>query len=546
MGIVKKIVKLFILLFVFHSVKANTIEIKNDQNVYNIKSKSSIAFVNSLKFNLDTINFTPYSEIKVKRQKGVVLLNFKISKSLIFDQLFLNATYIDSVVVFTKENGNWQKIQQRSGFMVPMENKSVKNARTTLVPLPISQNTETTFVVALCNVTKTGALGADVSAKIGLQLYTREGLSIFNTHRNMAFFVSGILFLMIVVNGGIVILGKRKSYLYLVIYNVVFLLAIIFTNGLFHELGLLNSTKFSRLFRLLMWNIAPVFYLLFGIHYLQLKKRLPNAYKLVCIILIMNVLCLIPFLFSNISLVFNLMPYLSPIAAVVLFIVALFLLKSGFVPAKFMIFASLLLFLGYAFIFMGIKFNIIPFVYTELLMVIFFMLELSVFTIAIFSDLRHSEQKNLFELQKRLDTEQALNKKNRELISANLQLLSNDTQIDSIISQSKGDFSQLKNQFKQIKNSNKNWDNIFKHFLEVEPLFFNQLSLAYPKLTNNDLKLCAFLKMNLTTKEIASINGVTEVAVSKSRNRLRKKLNMLPGEDILAFLHKNSHSKGNV
>jgi len=56
--------------------------------------------------------------------------------------------------------------------------------------------------------------------------------------------------------------------------------------------------------------------------------------------------------------------------------------------------------------------------------------------------------------------------------------------------------------------------------------FFKKLSNQYPDLSQSDLRLCAFLKMNLTTKEIAKITSKTPESVKVSRSRLRKKLGL--------------------
>ena len=70
------------------------------------------------------------------------------------------------------------------------------------------------------------------------------------------------------------------------------------------------------------------------------------------------------------------------------------------------------------------------------------------------------------------------------------------------------------------------WDDFKMHFEAVNTNFFDKLQNQYPKLTKNDLKLCAYMRMNLSSKEIAQIMNITLSAVSKSRNRLRKKMDL--------------------
>ncbi|MBQ3739334.1 MAG: tetratricopeptide repeat protein [Bacteroidales bacterium] len=77
------------------------------------------------------------------------------------------------------------------------------------------------------------------------------------------------------------------------------------------------------------------------------------------------------------------------------------------------------------------------------------------------------------------------------------------------------------------------------HFVQMNPDFYQKLLADYPKLTQNELRLCAFIKSNLSIKEIAALNGISADSVKTARKRLRKSLN-LTGEDmsLLEFLSK--------
>jgi FixJ family two-component response regulator len=53
--------------------------------------------------------------------------------------------------------------------------------------------------------------------------------------------------------------------------------------------------------------------------------------------------------------------------------------------------------------------------------------------------------------------------------------------------------------------------------------FQEDLKKRYPKLTSYDLRLCTYLKANLTTKEIATLLNITPDSVKKAKHRLRRK-----------------------
>lgn len=81
-----------------------------------------------------------------------------------------------------------------------------------------------------------------------------------------------------------------------------------------------------------------------------------------------------------------------------------------------------------------------------------------------------------------------------------------------------------------------NWEQFTQQFDQVHVEFHKRLLEQFPDLTKNDLKLCTYLRMNLSSKEIASLTFVTVRAVEVSRSRLRKRLGLDPSENLLQFI----------
>jgi DNA-binding CsgD family transcriptional regulator len=88
----------------------------------------------------------------------------------------------------------------------------------------------------------------------------------------------------------------------------------------------------------------------------------------------------------------------------------------------------------------------------------------------------------------------------------------------------------------------KNWEQFAVHFDKVHSNFLVSLKNTYPYLTASDLKLCAYLRLNLTSKEIAQIMNITIKGVELGRHRLRKKLGIQPEVNLVNFLL-NFHSE---
>ena len=67
--------------------------------------------------------------------------------------------------------------------------------------------------------------------------------------------------------------------------------------------------------------------------------------------------------------------------------------------------------------------------------------------------------------------------------------------------------------------------------------FFTRLKNKYPSLTKNEERLCAMLRLNLSSKEIASLNNTSVKAVEMGRYRLRKKCSVENNQELSGFLN---------
>lgn len=84
----------------------------------------------------------------------------------------------------------------------------------------------------------------------------------------------------------------------------------------------------------------------------------------------------------------------------------------------------------------------------------------------------------------------------------------------------------------------KQWEQFTKHFDNVHSDFLSALKNKFPGLSANELKLSAYLRMNLSTKEIAQLMNISVRGVEISRYRLRKKLQMPTEFNLFDFLLK--------
>jgi FixJ family two-component response regulator len=107
--------------------------------------------------------------------------------------------------------------------------------------------------------------------------------------------------------------------------------------------------------------------------------------------------------------------------------------------------------------------------------------------------------------------------------------LSNDPKI-------KPEMSELIKTIEKDTLIDKDWEKFELYFNQVHNSFTQSLKLRFPSLSANDIKMCSYLRMNLSTKEIASILNITTRGVEVSRYRLRKKMGLENGANIGDFL----------
>jgi tetratricopeptide (TPR) repeat protein len=80
------------------------------------------------------------------------------------------------------------------------------------------------------------------------------------------------------------------------------------------------------------------------------------------------------------------------------------------------------------------------------------------------------------------------------------------------------------------------WKEFEVRFQNVHIDFYKKLGALYPDLTPNELKLCAFMRLNMSTKEISAITYQSQNSITVARSRLRQKLGVTKDENLVMFL----------
>ena len=126
---------------------------------------------------------------------------------------------------------------------------------------------------------------------------------------------------------------------------------------------------------------------------------------------------------------------------------------------------------------------------------------------------------------------QDVDNKNRELAISTMSLIKKNEFLGNIKNELKNavDSKGLKPVIKIIDkniNNTDDWKFFQEAFNNADKNFLKKVKELHPKLTPNDLKLCAYLRLNLTSKEIAPLLNISPRSVEVKRYRLRKKMNL--------------------
>ena len=78
----------------------------------------------------------------------------------------------------------------------------------------------------------------------------------------------------------------------------------------------------------------------------------------------------------------------------------------------------------------------------------------------------------------------------------------------------------------RTKGTNTQWEEFYGYFSQVYSQFYEKLEKEFPNLTLNEKRLCALLKLNMTTKDMAAITNLNVKSIEVARTRLRKTLNL--------------------
>ncbi|WP_432221684.1 histidine kinase [Flavobacterium sp. TMP13] len=156
-------------------------------------------------------------------------------------------------------------------------------------------------------------------------------------------------------------------------------------------------------------------------------------------------------------------------------------------------------------------------------------------------ELKAEHELNTQEYEKHI-LELELQTKSSEVAGKSLSIAKQSEMIENIqsILDKEADINKIKSEIRKaikINSVNKHeWEIFETNLNQIHSDFIIKLSQRFPVLTSKDIKLCIYLKMNLSSKEIAPLMNISFRGVELQRYRLRKKLELVQEESLSKFL----------
>lgn len=161
--------------------------------------------------------------------------------------------------------------------------------------------------------------------------------------------------------------------------------------------------------------------------------------------------------------------------------------------------------------------------------------------------LRNKRNKEIILKQEADNLRKDLELKNKELVCNVSNIYTKNMVINKVaktLSRSTGKFRQtnmelIRDIISDLKQNmdETSWKEFEYRFARVHESFYHTLDEKFPELTATERKVCAMLKLNMSSKEIAAITMVKPESVDTTRARIRKKLGLEHDENLTEFLN---------
>ncbi len=495
--------------------------------------------------------FLEFNKLVLNDDIESIWIKFELVSDLSYDEsLFINTKFFDECHLYEVSNGK-EKLISSSGYLA---NRNTFNSGLQFVQ---PRKSNKTYLLQLKSITRNSRELASYFTSNCQKVYLNESYEKdYKLSDSLLFFFLGGILMMACYNVGIAICSSYLEYILLAIYNFCFVWLAINVSNIHIQYGWMETFDFERNLRFFPALIGIPIYMIFSMQFLNIKElnlKLYNVFKFSLWIYPILIFMMMMSWYQEVFFVFT-------ISSVLLFtstLIGAFLRSIEYTYARYFLLGNLFL-LSVGFVQIASLFGLISISSGSYLSMFALMLEIICFSFAVAIKFRVS-RRELIEMKYQNELKEAqlsqevlqkeilemeVEKKSRALSTSSIQQINLKEQLSELravaeIGLQNNEVRLYKDIIKQIDEIDSfedHWNSFKIHFENVHKDFFERIEKSLPMLSQNDLKICAFMKMKLSNKEIARILNVTKKAVEQSKRRMRKKIGLDVEQDLLEYI----------
>jgi hypothetical protein len=448
---------------------------------------------------------------------------------------FLSTFFCDSINIYKVDSSGILRHSKSNGYLVPTRKREEPFRQSSIVPLSVSTEKEQIYILEIYNISKGGKASSKSSFQMGFLLYSESQFrKIYSGLEYSNFFILGIVIIFLFYNLLIYIRTKELDFLFLTILNFALFGWVFIYGGMLLYLNIIHNMMLERWIRHSI--TVPLFFFGFSLytaHFLNLKKLNKYLYYFIISLGIAGLLTYIPATLEYYNISLKLAPQIGNLIYTTAFFTGIYAFRKRMPQSGYFLFGtSILAIAGFVYNYSYLTGNL-NYVYAHVFTTFAILTQVISHTVGTSNKLLSFKKQSLELSEQNKEIQKKLEKSQRELTSFTSQRLELNTKLEKVYQAIQSinthnidsQKNQISHQIKEILKIPGQWEQFKSYFEQVHPNFFKSLQDKYGQLTLNELRIAAFIKMRLSNKEIAIIQGVSVRAIEKARERLKKKLN---------------------
>lgn len=489
------------------------------------------------------MHFTSYNKDLLDAEHEVYWVKFRIENPQEKEvTMYTSGFYTDRIDVYRYHAQTDSLVRQptKNGYLVPPAERTVQYDQTSIAPIKVPPLSADTYLLRIHNYTNFGKTRAALSLQMGLILYDEaEFTDRYKFLTYSTIFMLGFMLIAVLYNTLIYTWIREKVFGCLALYSLASFSWVFLPGGMLISLGFIADLDLERYLRQHIPFLAiPLFYTLFCMTFLHAKKHTPKLYYLIWTLTGVHTVLALLYPFDYL-LALGIQTKISPVIYTLFPVAAIIAWKKGQPNAGYLLAGSILFCLSVPVYVIGLQADSVNHLDGHTITQFCIMAETIVFSIATTRQMKIFKTAEIRALEEKAAIARKLEENSLKLIAYTTERIRQNEELEAIkrqISFENEHAAALTRRIEALMDFDTNWKSFRLYFENVHPGFFEILLRQYPDLTPNEERLCAFIKMGLTSKEIASLLGVTKRAVDKARERLKKKMKLNDSTNVKQVL----------